>query len=119
LGVDDGVVLDEAVDRFQVFRPVDDGIGVGHRDDRRDAAGRRRLGDSGPVLAELVARRTGVDVTVHDARDQQVAVGVVYLVRLRQGIYVADGDDLTVVHRDRGFRRERAVRCDDSGVTYE
>jgi len=66
-----------------------------------------------------MARFPRVDVTVHDARDQQVPVGVVYLVRRGERVHVADRDDLTVVHRDRGFRWKWSLWGDDSGVTDE
>ena len=74
--VDEGVVAGAALDEIDERHLVDDGLGVGHHDDGRDAAGRRGVAGRLQGLAVLLAGLAGEHLHVDQAGAQHVALAV-------------------------------------------
>ena len=120
---DDGFVAGAFHQRPEHGRRVDDGIRVGHREDRAVAAGGGRLRARADRLLVLAARRAEMDVRIDEPRsDDRVA----RVRRLESGDHtVLDGDAQALVDPlgrgdDASFERKRvraAVADDEHQAT--
>ncbi len=100
-----------------VGRGVDDGVGVGHREDAAVAAGGRGAGAGLDLLLVLAARRAQVDVGVEEGGEREQAVGVDDLGVLDLGAAgIGELGDLAVADHEVTDGADSGARADDLGA---